>query len=177
MDNPKPGEWVALSARQYQRLVHLARRRLVGYELHAEDVVSRALIRWQSLPKDHPSARIETLIRSEAFSLLRSEHRRSEREQRAAIDRAREPRAQAPDLGDPTAAVLLRTALAQISARIGIDLGTTDIEIFELLLAGHSIADASRVTGLPRHVIKRSRIRWQAVLRILLDRQTATAGP
>ena len=88
-DEFKAGTWPALTRSAYSRLVQLAKCRLVGYEDHAEDVVSQVLIKWSALPPDRASvARIEQVIKTEASSWRRSEQRLHARERRAAADRA-----------------------------------------------------------------------------------------
>ncbi len=169
MDTPRPGEWMALSDQQYERLVRLARRRLVGWELHAEDVVSRALLRWQAMPRDLPRARIETLIRSEAYSVLRSEKRRSEREHRASNDRATAFNHLAHQLVAGDALPTIKLDIARACRQSGIPISALDLEVLELLFAGYTVADATRAMALPRHVVKRSRERWRQILSIALD--------
>jgi hypothetical protein len=165
----EPGNWPEVGDRRaYGRLLALARRRLVGYEHHAEDVVSRSASRWASISQDRRAvARLEQVIKWEAFSQLRSERRARNREQRV--------------LDDPTSAVsaaisgsgaheldliLLRVSLAQACEQAQIPISERDIEVLELLFAGHSMADVVRLTGLPRHTVRQSRRTWQQVLRV-----------
>jgi tetrahydromethanopterin S-methyltransferase subunit A len=79
-----PEEWPDVRG-DYQRLVGLARRRLVGFEHHAEDVVTRAVMKWATIPAaKKPVARIEQVIKTEAYSVIRSERRLKEREGKVA---------------------------------------------------------------------------------------------
>ena len=156
-NEPRPGTWIGLTTGPaYRRLVAIARLRLVGREHLAEDAVSRAMVRWAQLPAaQHASARLETVVRSEAASLLRSEDRLHRREHRAGYDRAL---AAAPV--DPTVELqLLRLALAQQAEGTGCQLSSLDREAFELLLAGCSLADVVQLTGVMRHQVRRSRDR------------------
>lgn len=168
MNRPTPGEWFDISGPQYQRLVSLARRRLVGYEHHAEDVISRALERWLAVPTDHPSARIETIITSEAYSLLRSEKRRSDRERKVVTDRSSIVGNDSHVTTDGGLS-LLRTMLVEACFQHGIAIKSLDIEVLELLLSGYSLAEICRLLGLSRHIIKRSRSRWQLALAHLFE--------
>jgi hypothetical protein len=135
---------------------------LVGSEHHAEDVVSRALIKWTQIsPEKRGVARIEQVIKSEAYSVLRSEIRRREREARAtrdptlvARDRSRAQR----DLCD------LRRALGETVKRHAITITSTDVEVLELLFAGLSLSTVVKITGLNRYHVRRSRATWQRVL-------------
>ena len=161
----KPGQWPDISEPGvYKRLVGLAKRRLVGYESHAEDVVSRVLIKWSTIPHEKASvARIEQVVKTEAFSFLRSETRAKERDTRVARD--------------PTSAIgrssihgqtghelgLLRAALAETCKREKIPISTTDIEVIELLFAGHNLSSIARSMGISIYEVKKSRERWRVV--------------
>jgi DNA-directed RNA polymerase specialized sigma24 family protein len=160
----RPGEWPDISVSgAYQRLVALAKRRLAGYESHAEDVVSRVLVKWQSLSTEKQSvARIEQVIKSEAYSLLRSEQRLKDREVRAVADPAASSGAlaaneRAHDVG------MLRMALAETCRRSGIPMSIVDVEVLEMLLAGYNLAETAQATGLSIYEVKRSRARWRFV--------------
>lgn len=149
----------------YGRLVWLAKRRLVGHEHHAEDVVSRALIKWSGLPSPQREVgRIEQVIKSEAFSLLRSEERARERERRAAADRSR---GMSDAVADTTSADLrlLREAIAQTCKREGIDLSGRDVEFVELILAGLRLSEAQRTMNASRHEVRKLRDKWRRILR------------
>lgn len=161
MQEPRPGHWPDISGPYYRYLLGVARRWLVGHEHEAEDVVDRAIERWRRVNPDHPSARLEMLIRSEALSLLRSDDRRRRREQRAAGARSI---ASTSDLTQESSLDLLRWELARTCQRDGIEMSATDIEVLELLLAGHTLAETARMMGVERHVVKRSRRRWQPVV-------------
>ena len=166
----RPGEWPDISAPGvYQRLVGLARRRLVGYEGHAEDVVSRVLVKWSSLSTTKRSvARIEQVVKTEAYSLLRSERRLRDRELRAVADPAVSAAVQSH--GERAREVaLLRLALAETCRREKIHLAPLDIEIFELLLAGFSLTGAAQATGSTMHEVRRSRDRWRHVCELTLS--------
>ena len=160
MDDQRPGEWFDISSSHYQRLVNLARRRLVGCEHHAEDVLSRAIERWLAISPDHPTARIETIITSEAYSLLRSEGRRRARERRVVEDRS-SPIGKDSLVHHGEDLPLLRRMLADSCRHHGIAITAVDLEVLELLCAGYTIAETARSMELPRHVVKRSRARWQ----------------
>lgn len=161
----QPGKWPDLSEPQeYRRLVALARRRLVGHEHHAEDVVSRAIIRWYAIPAEKGGvAQIEQVIKSEAYSLLRSEGRASNRDTAAFRDRGLA-------LGDCYRAtvdpdiVVLRRAIAHYCHEAKISLDASDVEVLELLFAGYSMAEIVRTTKLTRYDVKRSRALWRRIL-------------
>lgn len=163
------GEWPDPNDWGYERLVSLARRRLVGHEHLAEDVVSLALMKWSKIPRSKSSvARIEQVIKSEAFSMLRSEQRRRERESRVAHDRS--SHRHFGDVGrddtdpDDQALCELRQALVATCKREKIAITAIDIEVLELLFSGCSPAEVARLTGLSRYRIRRSRHRWASVL-------------
>jgi len=161
----RPGEWPDISRRgEYQRLVKLAKRRLVGHEHHAEDVVSRALIKWSMIPSGKASvARIEQVIKSEASSVLRTELRSRQRDTRAVHDPAL-PTGSTCSRSEGHELRLLRRAAAEVCKREDIHLTTADVEVFELLLIGHSLADVARVTLLSRHQVRRSQRKWRRIL-------------
>jgi DNA-directed RNA polymerase specialized sigma24 family protein len=164
-----PGEWPDPNEWGYDRLVNLARRRLVGHEYLAEDVVSLALMKWSRLPPDKASvARIEQIIKSEAYSMLRSEQRRREREARVAHDRSspgcfHRPGQYVTDPGDQ-ALSLLRQTLVATCKREKILITAADIEVLELLFSGCSPSEVARITGLGRYKVRKSRLRWASVL-------------
>ena len=160
-----PGEWLDISDRgEYQRLVRLARRRLVGHEHHAEDVVSRAVIKWSTIsPEKQSVARIEQVIKSEAFSVLRSEDRSRHRETRVVHDRASGVGGRGQGFGDPELC-LLRRALAETCKRESIPITTVDVEVIEALFAGCNVTTIARLMGLTRHEVRRSKRRWQSVV-------------
>jgi hypothetical protein len=162
--DPVPGQWLDISdPGRYQRLVKLARRHLVGREHHAEDVVSRALIKWTTISADRASvARIEQVIKSEAHSLRRSEDRLANRENRVGSDRSL---ARSTDYGNPDLA-LLRVALADTCRREHISMTAADIEVLELLFAGLSVEGTARIMDLARHQVKSSRTKWRLVVRL-----------
>jgi hypothetical protein len=163
----EPNSWPDVAGRGvYARLVALARRRLVGYEHLAEDVVSRSMVRWTAISPDRLAvARIEQVIKSEAYSVLRSEKRARNREARVSGDPAN------PVLGTasrPGAEELveLRVAIAETCRRENIGIAEHDVEVLELLFAGHTMSEVVRLTGLARHTVKQSRRTWQQVLRL-----------
>ena len=160
-----PGQWPELTDDEYRRLVRLAKRRLVGHHHHAEDVVSRAIIRWRDLPAAKQGvARIEQIIKSEAYSLLRSEHRSRLREQKSIHDRSSPGNdAHGNDIGELG---LVRQMLADACRQQHFTPTVADIEVIELLFAGYRIADIVRVTGLSRYEVKRSRERWRRILHV-----------
>lgn len=156
-----PGTWLDVDEASYQRLVRLARRRLVGYEHLAEDVVSRAAIKWSRLPVESQGrARIETVIRSEAYSMVRAEARLRRREARAASDRALGVAGDGSDLDMTT----VRLAVVDAGPGGSTGLSALDVEVFELLVAGYTVADVERLLGVPRHRVKRSRERLRVVV-------------
>ncbi len=164
-----PNPWPDLSrAGEYQRLVWLARRRLVGNEHHAEDVVSRAAIKWSRLPPAQRAVgHLEQVIKSEAYSLLRSEGRSRRREQTVADDPVRRPSSST----DTTDLRLLRVAIADTCRRQGITLTRRDVQFFELLVAGQTLAEAERTLGTSRYEIRKMRDTWRRILRLTLADQ------
>lgn len=169
LDDVVPGTWIDLSVPgRYDHLVLLARRHLVGQEHHAADVVSRALIKWRHIPGEKRGvARIEQVIRSEANSLLRSEKRLKGREARASLDRSRTVSAGSSDHDW----CLLRQALVEVSYRMGVSLSEIDLEVFELLVSGLTMAQVARTMNRPRHLIKASRTKWQRIIDASADPQ------
>lgn len=164
-----PNHWPDLGRPgEYQRLVWLARRRLIGHEHHAEDVVSRAAIKWSRLPPAQRAVgHIEQVIKSEAFSFLRSEGRSRRRERTVAEDRSRQPYGSS----DATELRLLRTAIAETCRRHRITLTRRDVRFFELLVAGQTLAEAERTMQTSRYEIRKMRDTWRRVLRLTLDEQ------
>jgi DNA-directed RNA polymerase specialized sigma24 family protein len=160
----QPGHWPSELARtDLPRLVALARRRLVGHEHHAEDVVSRSLIKWARIPESKRGvARIEQVIKSEAYSLLRSIQRARARDTSIALHPAGNSD---PDDGARSLA-LLRQAMAETCKRHRIPVTDADVELLELLVAGLTQEQAARAMGIPRHEVRRSRATWQRVLRL-----------
>ena len=164
-DPLQPGEWPSnLAYDDYQRLVRLAERRLVGYEQHAEDVVSRALMKWAKISPEKASvAHIEQVIKTEAYSVLRSMNRSRVRETGHALHQSGD--------GDRPAEernyVLLRQAMAETCIRHRITITTVDIELLELLLAGLTQEQACRDMGLSRHQVRCSRAIWQRVVQLV----------
>lgn len=156
-----PEEWPDVRG-DYDRLVTLARRRLIGFEHHAEDVVTRALMKWARVPAHKkPVARIEQVIKTEAYSLLRSEQRLRDRERKVAYDPTLRSSA---DTVDEIDRCLLRKAIVQVCRREGLSLTPCDVEILELLFAGYSLSAIVRHTGLTRHEVKKSRAKWRDIL-------------
>ncbi|MEM9132509.1 MAG: hypothetical protein AAF962_00020 [Actinomycetota bacterium] len=164
-----PHPWPDLSTTgEYQRLVWLARRRLVGHEHHAEDVVSLAAMKWSRLPPAQRAVgHIEQVIKSEAYSLLRSEGRSRRREQTVGEDRSRPPTGST----NTTDLRLLRVAIAETCRRHRITLTRRDVHFFELLLAGQTLAEAERTMDTSRYEIRKMRDTWRRVLRLTLDEQ------
>ena len=158
-----PEQWPDVRG-DYERLVALARRRLIGFEHHAEDVVSRAVIKWAtSIPVEKkPVARIEQVVKTEALSWVRSEQRRRDRERKVAHDPTlRSGQADAVDEIDRR---LLRREIAQLCRRERRTLTPCDVEILELLFAGYSLSAIVRHTGLTRHEVKKARAMWRDIL-------------
>ncbi|MCP3990538.1 MAG: hypothetical protein GY724_15780 [Actinomycetia bacterium] len=144
-------------------MVRLATRRLVGYEQHAEDVVSRALMKWANIPADRASvARIEQVIKTEAYSTLRELGRSRARDTSYALHPAGD--------ADPDAAArdyfVLRRAMVETCKRHNFTITTTDVELLELLMAGLTQEQAAKAMELPRHRVRRSRKLWQRVLEL-----------
>ena len=165
-----PGEFPDISRAEYQRFVALAKRRLGGLEHHAEDVVSQALIKWTRISASRRGvARLEQVIKSEAYSLVRSERRFRNRDTKVFSDRSSSVAGSGRHHVDHDV-VLLRLALADTSKRAGIGLTTDDVEVFELLIAGYSLSDIVRETGLTRHKVKSARRKLQELIsRTLLE--------
>ena len=173
-NQPEPGRFPDMSNRaDYARLVALAKRRLVGYEHHAEDVVSLALMKWARIPADRRAvARIEQVIKTEAYSFLRSERRWRERDTRSVTDRSLAVglRAEPTTTRKPCcSAGLWRRRFG----RSGTTITATDVEVFELLLVGFSPSDIVRRTSLTRHQVRKSQQLW----RQLLQRTLAEPAP
>jgi DNA-binding CsgD family transcriptional regulator len=162
----QPGEWLDISAPgTYRRLLELARRRLGGCEHHADDVVSRALAKWVTIPsRKRGVARIERVIMSEAYSLLRSESRLAERERRAALDRSLDTARAAAS--HELELVVLRRAMAQALQRQRLQITANDLEVLDYLWAGSSVAEIARSLGCSRHHVIQSREKWRRVVRI-----------
>lgn len=168
-----PGEFPDISRAEYQRFVALAKRRLVGFEHHAEDVVSQALVKWTRISASRRGvARLEQVIKSEAYSFIRSERRYRDRDTRVFADRS-SPVAGSSLPHNDNDVVLLRLALAETSERAGIAITTDDVEVFELLIAGYSLSEIVRETGLSRHSVKSSRRKLQELLSRTLCESTA----
>jgi hypothetical protein len=161
-DQSAPGQWPTslMSHNEYRRLVALASRKLVGYGHLAEDAVSRAFVRWSQLPATTSRARIEVVVRSEALSLLRSEKRREQRESRVCGDPS-SPLSRAAHHDDGH---LLRRVIVVQCRREAIELSAVELEVFELLCAGATIAELTRDLGLPRHRVKAIRDKWRRIL-------------
>ncbi len=163
-DDAKPGEWIDISLPgTYRRLRQLASRRLGGNHHHADDVVARALIRWVMMPKDTThKARIEQVIISEAYSLLRSEARIRGRERRAGTDPTR---AMASWTAPETDVPILRHSLSEALEQQESEFENDDLEVLEFLYTGYSIAEICRATDFSRYYVARSRAKWQRLLR------------
>lgn len=161
----QPGRWPDLSVpRRYEHLVALARRRLVGHEHHAEDAVSRALIRWAQLSPDlSPVARLERVIASEANSILRSESRLRCREERSARDRAL-PSRTSGDAGEVDR-ILISIVIGQSLAGSKSTEADAEVRILDNLHAGLSVADICRRHNYSRYYVNQIRRRWRVLLR------------
>ncbi|MFV0524090.1 MAG: hypothetical protein ACK5RL_06290 [Acidimicrobiales bacterium] len=158
-----------------RHLLRLARRRLVGWEHHAEDVVNRAIVKFEQLPAEQrPRARIEQIVKTEAYSLLRSEQRRRDRETGYVTDPSLPVagRRQATTAFD---VVVLRQAIAATCREEEMEVSVVDIEVFELLMAGYSLAEIGRMGAFSRHEIVTSRDNWRRIVRrVLADEEPAT---
>lgn len=161
-DQSAPGQWpISLVGHsEYRRLVALASRKLVGYGHLAEDAVSRAFVRWSQMPATTSRARIEVVVRSEALSLLRSEKRREQRERRVCGD----PSSPLSHVVHHDDAYLLRRVIVAHCRREAVALSAVELEVFELLCGGASIAELTVELGLPRHRIKAIRDKWRRIL-------------
>ncbi|MGI9614219.1 MAG: hypothetical protein ACR2QO_15010 [Acidimicrobiales bacterium] len=158
----------------YARLVSLAKRRLGGLEHHAEDVVSLALMKWARISTDRRGvARIEQVIKTEAYSFIRSERRARDRDTRAVNDRGLVIGGTERPHSDYDI-VVLREALAETIRKTGATVTAVDLEVFELLVAGCSPSDIVRRTDLTRHQVRRSRLAWQELLRRTLAEPAPT---
>jgi len=175
--NQIPGQFPDITQREeYQRLVALARRRLVGFEHHAEDVVSLAMMKWARISADRAGiARLEQVIKSEAYSMIRSERRAKERDTRAYVDRS-SPIGGATRPHTDQDMVLLRRALAETIASSGMVIRAQDLEVLELLMAGLSISDIVRRTGISRYQVKSSRETLRNLLRRTLTEPATDAN-
>lgn len=150
---------------EYRRLVWLARRRLIGHEHHAEDVVSRALIKWSGLPdRQRAAGHLEQVIKTEAHSLLRSEQRSRSREQRVSGDRSQPPEGSDGCRRDIDLR-LLRNAIAETCKTHGISLTARDVEFIELLLAGLNLTQTQHAMEASRYEVRKLRHKWQRILR------------
>jgi hypothetical protein len=161
-DQLTPGEWPDLSDRELQRrLRDLARLRLGAAGQHADDVVSRAIIRWARMhPGTTSAARLEKVIASEVSSLMRSELRLKRRERRAALDRTSPTLvAQHQDWGE------LRLSLDQSIRRRQIPPSATDGAILEMLYEGHTITAIAATLGISRYAVTSCRERWRRIAR------------
>lgn len=159
------GEWPDLSnAADYRRQVDLARRRLIGYGHHAEDAVSRAVLRWLRIPADRSDvARLEQLVKSEAATIRRSDDRAHGRERRRAGDRALTHRVSSEWRELETR--LLRQALLDTAQRIGLVITDVDEAVLDLVFDGFRLAEAGRELGLTRYEVRRAQERWRVVVR------------
>jgi len=163
-DDLVPGQWLGLDQKLRRRLASLARRHLNGFDHLVDDVVSRSVVKWRNISPDKAGvARIERVIASEAKSVLRSEHRARARDTRAYHDPTRAATGR-PPTGPTEDLIELRLALAEICRRQGQSLTSFDLEVFEHLVAGASIADVVRSLDVPRHAVKRSVQRWRTLL-------------
>lgn len=160
------GEWPLLTPATYNRLVRLARWRLAGYGSHAEDVVSRSLIKWASLPAPKRAvARIEQVIKTEAASWYRSEQRMRQRESKAITDRS----IGATELVGPGAEVemlLVKQILYDVASQNDIKISSRDIIVVEDLLAGLRVSEIVSTRKLSRYRVTRSREKWRIILRL-----------
>ncbi len=163
-DELVPGQWLGFDQTLRRRLASMARRHLNGFDHLIDDVVSRSVVKWRHISPDKAGlARIERVIASEAKSVLRSEQRARARDTRAYHDPTL-PASGHPSVGPAEELVELRLALAEICRRHGQSLTSFDVEVFEHLVAGASIADVVRSLDVPRHTVKRSVQRWRALL-------------
>lgn len=156
--------WYVPSDAEYRRLVRLAERRLVGQQRDAEDVVSRALIKMAHLPKrQRARARIEQIIKTEAYSVLRSEGRAIERDRRAATDRGLSGDGEAR-IDPAQELVLFRRTLGEAVLRSGEPITDFDTTVIELALAGLNQAEIERSLGCTRSEVRSSVRRWARIL-------------
>ncbi len=164
-DKVVPGTWPKLSKEGHDRLVRLARRRLVGWEADAEDVVHVAYIKWASLSSSAADvARIEQVIKSTAESWRRSDKRRSAREAKYEMGQARVP----DDLAELTEVELslMVGELELFALRVGISIEQTDLEVLRSLLAGISMTQIARNMNQRRTDIRKIKGRWQLVWKL-----------
>jgi hypothetical protein len=118
-------------------------------------------MKWSMLPVDKQAvARIEQVIKSEAYSLLRSEHRLHNREARLTGDPTSSAGGPSPSQSDYELG-LLRVALAAACEDGRLVITVVDIEVLELLFAGHNLTSTARLTGLSIYEVKKSRDRWR----------------
>lgn len=178
-DHPIPGQWPQLSRGAHDRLVALARARLVGRAHAAEDVVQESLIKWCSIDESKQDvARIEQVVKTVAASYRRSEERRVAREFQHAADRSRRPGTPAPD-DDPLGVELGLATHALVSTarkkRVGVN--QLDVIILGELLKGESIASVARSLNLNRYRVRRSRERWRLAARLAAFDSATASGP
>ncbi len=160
---PNPGEWPDVTEGTYERLVKLARLRLVGFERHAEDVVANAFIKWRGIPPEKAStARIEQVVKTEAMSLLRSERRLRQREQAVTTDRSSEHSAWTRSLNEMQE---LRHALVDTCTKNNIELTRFEVEFLDLTMAGFDHYAIVRHTGVTRYEVRKARDKWRRVIK------------
>ena len=155
------GTWIELDDDgEHKRLLRIAASYLRGAEHHAEDVVTRALMKWRTIPADRqPVARLEQVMKSEARSLLRSERRAQDRERRWAADRALTSN---PDEIDRHLELWeLTDSLIATARSVAVEIDQDDLVILDLMLQGMRVADICRCTTLTRYQVRRSRAKWQ----------------
>ena len=172
-----PGDWPRISERERERLVALARRRLGGYEHLADDAVSRTLMKWIRIPAHKKSvARIEQVLKTECWSILRSERRTRERETRAATDPSLTSRGE-HHVEREMEFRLLRRALAETCERERIRLTVLDVEVFELICCGFNLAEIARSLDAPRHEVRRAQMTWRQVIKLTLSSDLPEVQP
>ena len=147
----------------------MARRRLVGFEQHAEDVVQRALIKWQGISRTKAgSARIEQVVKTEALSILRSTHRTMARDTRVVTDPSSNIGRSHSEQREREQVELTR-ALIETCKNERITVRRPDVEVLELLLAGYRTAEIVRSTALSRHTVRTSKRLWQRVVELTIS--------
>ncbi len=166
-DKVVPGTWPSLSKAGHERLVWLARRRLVGWEADAEDVVHLTYVKWASLSGSTADvARIEQVVKSAADSWRRSDNRRIAREAKYEGRRARSHDPEA-DYTEIDLSLMVRE-LELLAIGFGVSISETDLKILRHLLDGESMTQIAAAMNRSRYEIRQARGRWQHVWKMSL---------
>lgn len=161
-----PGEWPRIDDPEVRRrLLGLARRHLGSFGYLAEDVLMLSAIKWQRASPDKAGvARIERVIASVAADLVRSELRAQGRTAKVAADPTLNGSANASVPARAAELAALRVILADVCRRLKRQPTSFDLEVIELLFAGHPVVEVARMIRVPRHAVRRSVRRWRTIL-------------